>query len=585
MEKEVFTKERLRQKIALVAILLLYALALSSVNFISLLQDGTLLGKELYQDTSYHLMRLQSIADGLRGGQFPVKVYPNALNGYGYASPLFYPDFFLYLPAVWMLLGMPLGWAYACFLSVLLCLTAIFYYLFARRFFAPLPAAFAAGMFVSGNYTYSVFFYMNAVGQASAACFSPLVMLGVYNMLKEDFSKPWILLVAMLGVTYSHTISLFLWALFLVVLVLVNAKKLFADAVWWKKTLLIFGAYLLMSVAYLLPLAEQMLSADFYHEVAAWAKLSNQATHIGSVFLRFGVPLTSAVVEYSVGLIVVACFVLRFFIRKTEENAATLKLVNRMMIAIVLSQLCATNLFPWKLLEGTIFNSIQFPSRLLMLTAPLTPLCIVLIVREFAKSPVGRIRFPRPTAAVLAAFLLVFSAGYDMFFLPPDDKTVLDLKEIYAYTGGGEWYPIYENAYAEKDGEPIVYVTNTSSTVLRDQNNRKIEYERAENTLTFVWEGEEGGVYTLPLLYYKGYAATDEYGNALPVEADGWARVTVTAKQSGTITLYYKGTAAQTASMWCSAAASVLTLAGFSIASIEKTKKNPKKSKKVRKNS
>ena len=50
-------------------------------------------------DLHYHMDRVANIAAGLRGGQFPVFIYPDFMNGYGYASPVFYGEALLYLPA------------------------------------------------------------------------------------------------------------------------------------------------------------------------------------------------------------------------------------------------------------------------------------------------------------------------------------------------------------------------------------------------------------------------------------------------------------------------------------------------------
>ena len=51
-------------------------------------------------DFSYHLLRIENIKDGLLNGQLPVRIGPLFLNHRGYASSLFYPELFLYFPAM-----------------------------------------------------------------------------------------------------------------------------------------------------------------------------------------------------------------------------------------------------------------------------------------------------------------------------------------------------------------------------------------------------------------------------------------------------------------------------------------------------
>jgi uncharacterized membrane protein len=80
-----------------------------------LLKDGIPFGN----DASFHLSRVVSIAEGLKNGIFLPGVYADYFNGYGYGNGLFYPDFFLYIPAVLSLLGMPAITAYKAFLILL----------------------------------------------------------------------------------------------------------------------------------------------------------------------------------------------------------------------------------------------------------------------------------------------------------------------------------------------------------------------------------------------------------------------------------------------------------------------------------
>lgn len=66
-------------------------------------------------DLTFHLSRILAIKDGLVTGEFPVKIYPGYIDGYGYANGLLYPDLFLYIPAVMTLLGLKLLTSYKVF--------------------------------------------------------------------------------------------------------------------------------------------------------------------------------------------------------------------------------------------------------------------------------------------------------------------------------------------------------------------------------------------------------------------------------------------------------------------------------------
>ena len=55
-------------------------------------------------DGTYHMARLLNLADGLKNGQFPVRMGGFAYDGYGGVMSVFYPDTFLY-PFALMILG------------------------------------------------------------------------------------------------------------------------------------------------------------------------------------------------------------------------------------------------------------------------------------------------------------------------------------------------------------------------------------------------------------------------------------------------------------------------------------------------
>ncbi|MDR0838346.1 MAG: hypothetical protein LBN99_01740, partial [Oscillospiraceae bacterium] len=55
-------------------------------------------------DLVFHLTRIEGVYEGLLSGQFPVRLNPTFLNGYGYADAIMYPTLFLYFPAALRLL-------------------------------------------------------------------------------------------------------------------------------------------------------------------------------------------------------------------------------------------------------------------------------------------------------------------------------------------------------------------------------------------------------------------------------------------------------------------------------------------------
>ena len=75
-------------------------------------------GVNLEHDTCFHLSRIEGLAQSFKDGIYMPRIYPYKNNNFGYASPLFYCDFFLIIPA--LLYNAGLSWraainSYFCF--------------------------------------------------------------------------------------------------------------------------------------------------------------------------------------------------------------------------------------------------------------------------------------------------------------------------------------------------------------------------------------------------------------------------------------------------------------------------------------
>ena len=51
-------------------------------------------------DLTFHLNRILGVEESLKAGMIPVRINGFSFNGYGYPDPVFYPQLFLYVPAV-----------------------------------------------------------------------------------------------------------------------------------------------------------------------------------------------------------------------------------------------------------------------------------------------------------------------------------------------------------------------------------------------------------------------------------------------------------------------------------------------------
>ena len=63
-------------------------------------------------DNFYHLSRIEGLAHSFQDGTLIPAIYPYKNDNFGYASPLFYSDFFLMIPAFFYQFGLPLSTSY-----------------------------------------------------------------------------------------------------------------------------------------------------------------------------------------------------------------------------------------------------------------------------------------------------------------------------------------------------------------------------------------------------------------------------------------------------------------------------------------
>lgn len=103
------------------------AILLFAVFFASLplMTDSLFWGHDL----DFHLNRIIALANGLEAGHLFVPIQTEVLNGYGYASPLFYSQLFLYIPAILYNLAVPAQVCYqiyAVLANIATCLIAYY---------------------------------------------------------------------------------------------------------------------------------------------------------------------------------------------------------------------------------------------------------------------------------------------------------------------------------------------------------------------------------------------------------------------------------------------------------------------------
>lgn len=479
----------------------------------ALLASLPLLGSGLYgfegHDLHFHLNRIEGVASGLRAGQFPVRIHASTLLGYGYASSQFYPELFMYIPALLRNLGVSLAACMRVFEMGINLSTACVCFYSARRIFGSRRAAAGATvLYTLCLYRLANLYVRAAMGEALAMIFFPLLVLSMVEVLTRDEKKWPLLALSMTGVFMSHLLSTLFAAGMCTAAALVCAKRLLREKKRIFAILKAAGLTALCSLWFAVPFF-QYAQTDISTSVVI-ASYENVLT-LGSYLVTFpnSQRLQNPDYAYTIGVVPGAAMLLgcawlfiQLCLRKksapvSAQRAAQDTLCGAMLAFGAALLLCATDFFPWERLCGmrrpisTFFMQIQFPWRLVGVAAPLLAMAGAWgYLREERRAKAGM--------AVLAAAAVVTS-GYMMAcvmrkepILTQEDFCDTRITQ-YEYTYPGTEKGALEPGYVT--GEFEEYAVS--------------DFEKRGTSIAMTISMPEGGKYIeVPVLYYPGYHAT-----------------------------------------------------------------------------
>lgn len=244
-------------------------------------------------DLTYHLQRIEGVRDGLLSGQFPVRLEPKWVMGYGYADAVFYCNSLLYFPALLRILGFGITTVHNIYFMALNLATAIIAYYCFRKIFRDDHI----GLMCSALYTLSIYrldkiIVLGALGEASALTFMPLVLYGLYRIFTEDikdkkYKTAYIPLMAgYTGIVQTHVLTCEITIFLTLILCIVMVKRFIR-----KECLLEFikaaTGTILLSLWYLVPFADYYFSENLHIKNVSSRSLQNEGTNPIQLILHF----------------------------------------------------------------------------------------------------------------------------------------------------------------------------------------------------------------------------------------------------------------------------------------------------------
>lgn len=511
-------------------------------------------------DITFHLYRIEGIKDGLLSGQFPVRIHPTHNSGYGYITASVYPELFMYFPAVLRLLGVSLPTAYKALLFAANVASALIMYYSVKSVTQRRYASCVASVL----YTLAIWRLMNlyaraALGEGLAMVFFPLVIAGLYHILRGDVKKWYFLALGFSGIFQSHIISTVLCAIFSVIVALVFIKDIFKKERFLALVKALFTTVLL-NLWYLVPFVKYYFSLDMAirqpvvnKEFFLNAIIPTELFNVLSTSFGYSLLLPQGIrgnMSLTLGFGVSACliFALLYYLL---DNGKKHKLKDDKFTKTYFTVGCAflfaaTSAFPWQVLQqNPLINKfaglVRMPWRFLSITTPLVVFAAAEIIDKYTSE-----KKRQAVLLVICTVCAIFTVHFGTAFTTNTNVALIKGQSPDLYGAIG-----FDNEYLVKGTDTAKLTANkyaVSGAEISDaeKNGTRISFKLAK--------AENGGYVEVPLLYYPGYKAKTESGKKLDVVSgnNNVLRI-ITNGEKGSVKVYYSG-------FWYFKAAEIISL-------------------------
>lgn len=458
-----------------------------------------LLPKGLYMgtDAPFHLARIESLYLALKEGVFPAKIHFAEAYSFGYGVGFFYPDCFLYFPALLRLMGLSLETSYKIYAVAVTVTAWINMYtaveLLGGRKRRVVSACGAAMYIMSLQYT-RYLYSVQAVGSYTAMAFLPVCIGELLNILYRDYRRRDLFLFTggVVCVLLSHVSTAILLIVFLLVMVLAGACRIVKKPAILRDLVCCALGGAVLSVGFWLPALEQLSCQKYHFQTKPLYPVSEQTVSWAQFPSAMGIGMVLLCVFLVVAL-------LQTIGRSGEEQRKLLLSGLTATFFFIVLVFCSTF---WKTF-GHYCEFVQFPSRLL---GPATAGAILMFCFwEENQGHAKRIQYAL-LALLVASFAwqtLADSANYG-------ERTSLGSElftdQIAGLGAGEEWMP--DEAVRDELKEPEKSYDPTKGGA----DGTKYEHGKYyEVYVPLHWK-----YYDVPYLYYKGYEAylLDESGQS-----------------------------------------------------------------------
>lgn len=474
-------------------------------------------------DLLFHLARMEGLYQGLRSGEFPVRLNPVQTELFGNLTATMYPQLFLYPAVLPRFFDVSIMLCYKQLVVFMNVVTAMLTFYAVRR----ITGSEKMGYVASVLYTFSLYrltntYFRAALGETLAMVFLPLVLWGIYEVLWGDRRKWYLLTLGMTCVLQSHIMSVMMTALFLVLEAVVWLVKSVRGKVPGKELAgrIMAGAgaaaaTCLLNAGFLAPFlffrGEKLLcfAWDFY--------LANYEGYFSQMFSLFPSATGNAVMmgttkgEMPVtvgGILAVGAILFIVAASREKTRSRTLSFGMHCLVYGGISLLLTSNLFPWEAVgENAFLHDLTTPLQYSWRFLGIASLCLCVV------SAVGVVTFAAQASGrnwVLGGYMAVALCSA-WFFFDSISLQMDSLSDEMALEGNMEYDSLY--LYDDREfpefSELAVGPSENYIKTLYDTPVQYSDYRKSGTSIRVnvapVRKPQEEEYLIFPLYYYPGY--------------------------------------------------------------------------------
>lgn len=465
-------------------------------------------------------------------------------NPFGYGTWLFYPK----LPH---LLGAYLYKIFDIYTSmkivyfIITFLSAITIYVLSKKIFNTKKIAFLSSIiYITIPYHICEIYIRDAFAENFMFLAVPLIFLGLYNLLDNDYKKFYIYFILgyVIGM-YSHLVSMVFCTIFVALFILYHHKYFFSK----EKIKSLFISTIIV-IGLTLPFLTTVIEYKLLNEYTVF--LSNSFTNRATLVYRsisfkdlfMGKPIYDDIMPYFniMTIILTLITTIQVILNKTKYKS---KLLPMLLYIILLINLVCSKLI-WNNIPE-IFLMLQFPWRLLVFMSVFISLYAPVCLLTNLKINIPKI-FNKIIYSMIICLVLIEGVNNIKYYSNEEytEDYVLSSKLAMGYQQ--EYLPLKTNnaryfrtTYLEKRKMEIVSDNNTKISIISSSfPNLKFEVKKLKEKTKI----------EIPRIYYLDYILKDKDGNKVKLTMSKYGMLEADIIKEGKYELYHKNTLIETIS-------------------------------------